>query len=225
VEPCDGKNVYRKIDLRLCIITDAGMVSNRSVERVVLGAIEGGASLIQYREKNATMREKYGAASRLCSIVKEQGVPFMVNDHADLAVAVRADGVHLGQDDLPVCAARRILGAGSVIGVSAGSVAEALQAQSDGAEYVSVGPVYPTRTKPDAGPAVSPELVREIVRAVQIPVVVIGGINASNVEAVMALGVSGVAVVSAVMKAEKPAHATREIAEIIERFGSKNCAN
>jgi len=216
--------VYQKIDLRLCVITDVGMVADRSLEGVVLGAIEGGATVIQYRDKRATMRAKFGAASALSSVVKERGVRFMVNDHADLAVAVRADGVHLGQDDLPVSAARRIVGAGAVIGVSAGSVAEARQAQSDGAEYVSVGPIYTTRTKPDAGPPVSAELVREIVRSVQIPVVAIGGIDASNVEVVMALGVSGVAVVSAVMKAADPAHATREIAEIIELFGSKTCA-
>jgi len=201
------------------------MVSNRSVEQVVLGAIEGGATLIQYRDKNATMREKYETAARLSGVVKGRRVPFMVNDHADLAVAVRADGVHLGQDDLPVCAARRVLGDGSVIGVSVGSVAEALQAQSDGAEYVSVGPMYPTRTKPDAGPAVSPALVREIVRTVKLPVVAVGGINASNVEAVMALGVCGVAVVSAVMKAEDPARAARELAGIIDAFGSKTCAD
>ncbi len=214
-----------KIDLRLCVITDAGMVSDRSVEQVVLGAIEGGATLIQYRDKRATMREKYDTASGLSSVVKGQGVPFMVNDHVDLAVAVRADGVHLGQDDLPVGVARRVLGDGSIIGVSAGSVAEALQAQSDGADYVSVGPMYATRTKPDAGPAVSRELVREIVHTVKIPVVAIGGINASNVDAVMALGVSGVAVVSAVMKADNPADAAREIAGSIEAFGSRNCAD
>ena len=208
------------IDLRLCVITDAAMVSNRSLEQVVLGAIEGGATLIQYREKTASMRERYDAASALCRVVKERGVPFIVNDHVDLALAIEADGVHLGQDDLPAAATRRIIGGGSIIGVSVGSVAEAFQAESDGADYVSIGPFYTTRTKPDAGPVVSREIVREVVRTVRVPVVAIGGINAANVAEIMCLGVSGIALVSAVMMAENPAGAAHEIVDTMRAFRS-----
>ena len=214
-----------KIDLRLCVITDAGMVANRPLEDIVLSAIRGGATLIQYREKNASMREKYDLASALCRTVKEEGIPFIVNDHADLAQAVNADGVHLGQDDLPAAVARRILGEGSIVGVSVGSVAEALRAQEEGADYVSVGPVFPTRTKPDAGEALSREAVMEMVQTVNIPAIAIGGIDASNASEVMRLGVKGVAVVSAIMMAENPSLAAREILDKValsRSSGEKN---
>ena len=204
-------NVDGRVDLQLCVITDAGLIGKRSMEQVVVGAIDGGATLIQYRDKSGSMRERYDAASALCGVVNGKGVPFIVNDHVDLALGVGADGVHLGQDDLPAAAARRVLPDNAVIGVSVGSVEEALDAESNGADYVSIGPLYPTGTKPDAGAVVSREIVGEVVQAVKVPVVAIGGINASNVAEVMRLGVIGVAVVSAVMTAEDPTRATREI--------------
>jgi thiamine-phosphate pyrophosphorylase len=191
------------------------------MERVVADALDGGATLIQYRDKSATMRQRYEAASALCGVVKAKGIPFIVNDHVDLALDVGADGVHLGQDDLPAAVARRVLPDDAVIGVSVGSVAEAIEAESDGADYVSVGPLYATGTKPDAGAAVSREMVKEVVEAVNIPVIAIGGINASNVAEVMSLGVSGVAVVSAVMTARDPRRATRRI---IDSMGSARSA-
>ena len=206
-------NAAGKVDLRLCVITDAGMIGNRSMERVVVDAVDGGATLIQYRDKSSSMRQKYEAASALCGVVRTKGVPFIVNDHVDLALGVGADGVHLGQDDLPAAAARRVLPDAAVIGVSVGSVAEAVDAESDGADYVSVGPLYTTGTKPDAGAVVSREIVREIVQTVNVPVVAIGGINELNVAEVVGLGVSGVAVVSAVMTAEEPRRATRRIVD------------
>jgi thiamine-phosphate pyrophosphorylase len=206
-------NAAGKVDLRLCVITDAGMIGDRYMERVVVGAIDGGATVVQYREKSSSMRHRYEAALALCGVVKGKGVPFIVNDHVDLALGVGGDGVHLGQDDLPAAAARRVLPDDAVVGVSVGSVAEAIEAESEGADYVSVGPLYATGTKPDAGAVVSREVVRGIVEAVNIPVIAIGGINASNVAAVMCLGVSGVAVVSAVMTAEDPRRATRRIVE------------
>ena len=202
-----------KIDLRLCVITDAGMIGSRSMAEVIVSAVDGGATLIQYRDKSSSTREMYDAASALRGVVNEKRVPFIVNDHVDLALALGADGVHLGQDDLPARAARRILAEDAVIGVSVGSVAEALEAESDGADYVSIGPLYPTDTKPDAGAVAGREVVREIVQTVKVPVVAIGGINRSNVAEVMRLGVSGIAVVSAVMTAEDPVRATRELVD------------
>lgn len=207
-----------KVDLRLCVITDAAMIGNRSMEQVVVRAIDGGATLIQYRDKSANTRQKYDAASALCGVVNGKGVAFIINDHVDLALGVGADGVHLGQDDLPAAVARRVLGEDAVVGVSVGSVAEALEAESDGADYVSIGPLYPTGTKSDAGAVVSREIVRDVVRTVQIPVVAIGGINASNVAQVTGLGVSGVAVVSAVMTADDPTCGTREIIDSMRSF-------
>jgi len=206
-------NVAGKVDLRLCVITDAAMIGNRSMEQVVVGAIDGGATLIQYRDKSANMRRQYDAASALRGVVNGKGVPFIVNDHVDLALGVGADGVHLGQDDLPAGAARRILAEDAGVGVSVGSGAEALEAEVAGADYVSIGPLYATGTKPDAGPVVNREVVNEIVRTVNIPVVAIGGIDGSNVAEVMRLGISGVAVVSAVMTADDPTRAAREIVD------------
>jgi thiamine-phosphate pyrophosphorylase len=162
------------------------------------------------------MRDKYERAAALCRAVKRTGVPFIVNDHADLALAIEADGVHLGQDDLPAAVVRRILGDGSILGVSVGSVAEARRAERDGAVYVSVGPVFPTLTKPDAGKPVSRDLVTEIVKAIDLPVIAIGGINASNASEVMRLGVDGVAVVSAAMTAEDPMSAARQILDKVD---------
>lgn len=205
----------RKIDLRLCAITQADMVPNRPLEQAVLSAIRGGASSIQYREKRATLREKYKEAAALSVVMRSEGVPFIVNDHVDLALAVSADGVHLGQDDLPPDVARRVMGEGPVIGVSVGSVAEAVEAERAGADYVSVGPMYPTETKRDAGEVASHEVVKEIIEAVRIPVVAVGGINAANVTDVMSLGVHGVAVISAIMGAPDPMLASREISDKI----------
>jgi len=178
---------------------------------VIVRAVDGGATLVQYRDKGSSAREMYDTASGLRVVASEKRVPFIVNDHVDLALALGADGVHLGQDDLPARAARRVLAEDAVVGVSVGCVAEALEAESDGADYVSIGPLYHTDTKPDAGAVASREVVREIVQAVKIPVVAIGGISRSNVAEVMRLGVSGVAVVSAVMAAADPARATREL--------------
>ena len=215
----------RRIDLRLCVITDLEMSGSRRLEQVVLDAIEGGATMVQYRDKAASMRERYERASPLCSIVKGKGVPLIVNDHADLALALNADGIHLGQDDLPAAVARRILGERSIIGVSVGSVAETHQAERDGADYVSIGPLYATQTKPDAGPVVSRETVTEVAHTARIPVVAIGGINASNVAQVMALGVSGVAVISAIMASENPMLAAREIADTMNVLRSDSSGN
>jgi len=208
--------VDESIDLRLCVITDAGMVANRPIEQIVVSAIRGGATLIQYREKDACMRDKYEQASALCRIVRQNGVPFIVNDYADLALAVNADGVHLGQNDLPAAVARRILGDASILGVSVGSVAEALRAEQGGADYLSIGPLFPTLTKPDAGEAVNRKLVTEIVNTVDLPVIAIGGIDATNTSEVMRLGVDGVAVISAVMTAEDPMSAARQILDEVD---------
>ncbi len=204
------------IDLRLCVITDAGMAANTPIEQIVVSAIRGGTTLIQYREKDACVRDKYERAAALCRVVKQTGVPFIVNDHADLALAVEADGVHLGQDDLPPAVARRILGDGSILGVSVGSVAEARRAEQDGADYLSVGPLFPTMTKLDAGEAINRKLVTEIVKTAALPVIAIGGIDATNASEVMRLGVDGVAVISAVMTADDPMSAARQILDKVD---------
>lgn len=183
-------------------------MSSRTVEESVERAVAGGASVVQLREKDCTSREFYELAVRVRKITAPKNVPLIINDRIDICLAADADGVHLGQKDLPCREARRILGADKLIGVSAALPEEARQAQADGADYLGVGAVFPTGTKSDTRP-VTPEIIREIRAAVTIPFVVIGGINAENIGELYGLGINGAAVVSAVVAREDVTSAAR----------------
>lgn len=180
----------------LCLITDR-KIGALTPEESVVAALESGARWIQYREKEKTRREVYVEALRLRELTAGAGAAFVVNDHADIALAVGADGVHLGQDDLPLREARGIMGK-RMIGISTHSVAEAVEAERDGADYIGFGPVFRTTTK-DAGPPRGVELLGEIRRHVRIPVVAIGGITPSNVAVVRDAGADAIAVASAIL--------------------------
>lgn len=203
------------MDWTLYVITDVKLSRGRSHLEVAQAAIEGGASIIQFREKEMTTRELVKTARRLKELTKEKGVPFIVNDRLDVALAVEADGVHVGQNDMPAPLARQLMGQ-KIVGVSATTVEEALKAQADGADYLGVGPIYPTGTKPDAVPPIGLERLRQIVEAVEIPVVAIGGINQENAREVIAYGACGVAVISAVVSAPDIAAAARCLREKVE---------
>ncbi|MBM4430478.1 MAG: thiamine phosphate synthase, partial [Chloroflexi bacterium] len=181
----------------LYVLTDAGLSRGRSHLQVVRAAIEGGATAIQYREKQASTRCQLEEALALRRLTREAGVPFIVNDRLDVALAAEADGLHVGQDDLPATIARRWMGRDKILGVSATNLQEALQAEQDGADYLGAGPVFATPTKADAAPPMGVEGLAEICRRVSIPVVAIGGINAENAAAVIKAGADGVAVISA----------------------------
>jgi thiamine-phosphate pyrophosphorylase len=168
------------LDLRLYVITDATF-RGRTHEEVAEAALRGGATVLQFREKHATTRHLYETARRLRELCRSLAVPFIVNDRVDIALAVDADGVHVGPDDLPVAVVRQLLGPHRIVGASAGNVEEALRAQEEGATYLGVGAVYATGTKPDAGAPIGPGGLGEIVRAVRIPVVGIGGITRETV--------------------------------------------
>lgn len=183
-------------------------MSSKTVEESVERAVAGGASVVQLREKDCTSREFYELAVRVRKITAPKNVPLIINDRIDICLAADADGVHLGQKDLPCREARRILGADKLIGVSAALPEEARQAQADGADYLGVGAVFPTGTKSDTRP-VTPEIIREIRAAVTIPFVVIGGINAENIGELYGLGINGAAVVSAVVAREDVTSAAR----------------
>jgi len=198
-------------DYRLYLVTDSGLSRGRSHALVVAAALRGGVTVVQYREKEGTTRQIVEEASRIRSLCADAGVPFIVNDRLDIALAVDADGLHVGQDDLPAAAARRLIGAGRILGVSAGSAEEALAAQAEGADYIGASPVFDTPTKPDAPPAVGVEGLRRMAAAVRVPVVGIGGMNAGNAGAVIAAGAAGVAVVSAIVSAEDVEAAARAI--------------
>jgi len=206
----------KEIDLSLYVVTDAGLARGRSHLEVVRAAIAGGVTVVQYREKEATTRQMVEEAWELRELCREAGVPFIVNDRVDVALAVDADGVHVGQNDMPAPLARKLMGTDRILGVSVSTVAEAVGAQADGADYISASPVFSTPTKPDAPQATGVEGLRAIVRAVHRPVVAIGGIKAQNAAQLIRAGAAGVAVISAIVAAEDVEAAARELRAIVK---------
>ena len=197
--------------LKLYAVTDDGPNLIERVRR----AIEGGATCIQHRAKCAAFEAAKADALAILAVCRESGVPFIVNDSLELALAVGADGLHVGQDDVPASEARRALGPDAILGVSAATVEDAIRAERDGADYIGTGAVFPTATKPDAA-CVTPSTLRAICGAVHIPVVAIGGIHAGTVPSLAHSGIAGVAVVSAIFGAPDVAAAARELDAIVE---------
>ncbi|MEZ4523144.1 MAG: thiamine phosphate synthase [Thermomicrobiales bacterium] len=207
-------NVDRLTSRLACyLVTDPAVESVERLVEIVGRAIEGGVTTVQLRSKGWLDRQALDAARRLRIVCSEQDVMFLVNDRIDIALASGADGVHLGVDDLPVEAARSILGPDAIIGYSPETEEDRERAVRDGASYLGVGPVFGTTTKADAGPALGLPAFRQVVRSVDIPVIGIGGIDRSNARSVRAAGAVGVAVVSSVFFADHPATAAREIVE------------
>lgn len=204
------------MDWTLYVITDAKLSRGRPHVEVIRAAIRGGATIVQYREKEGTTRQLLQEAQALRELTRAAGIPFIVNDRVDIALAVDADGVHVGQDDLPARIARRLMGPGKIIGVSASNLQEALEAEAEGADYIGAGPVFATPTKPDAAPPIGLEGLAEICRRVSIPVVAIGGIHEGNAGSVIEAGAAGVAVVSAIVAAPDVEHAARRLRAVVE---------
>lgn len=200
---------------RLHVLTDMVLQCRFSHADLARMAISGGADTIQFRQKNGPTRWMVETACEIRNICRSGGVPFIVNDRLDVALASEADGVHLGQDDFPIALARKLLGEDRIIGGSAGNVEEALACLSQGADYVGFGPVYSTSSKPDAGPAGGIALLKEVVSSVPIPVVAIGGINVMNGQAVMDAGAWGIAVISSVCCQKDPEEAARSLLSVI----------
>jgi thiamine-phosphate pyrophosphorylase len=207
----------------LYVITDRRIARGLPHAEIARRAIDGGADVVQLREKGMPCRDLFAAACEIREITLEAGVLFIVNDRIDIAIASGADGVHLGQDDLPVRDARRIAPAGFIIGVSAGCVADAIAAESAGAGYVAASPIFPTASKENAGHGHGIEVLREICSAVSLPVIAIGGISPLNVPQVIAAGAEGVAVISSVVGQQDIAGAARQMKAIIRnaKDGSK----
>jgi thiamine-phosphate pyrophosphorylase len=185
-------------------------------EDAAQAALDAGIRLFQYRDKSGNRRAIYETCLRLAVLLKRSDAVFIVNDHPDIAMAVDADGVHLGQDDLPVELARKLMGGGRIIGVSTHSVEQARAAQSASADYVGFGPVFTTRTK-DAGPHRGIEGLRQVRKAVTLPVIAIGGINGGNLDEVFRAGAAGVAVISAILAAPDLHEAARGMLDRIQR--------
>lgn len=200
-------------DFRLYVITGENFHPGRDLLEVMEETIKGGADIIQLRDKTSGKREILHKARALRELTVKHGVTFIVNDHIDIALAVDADGVHLGQGDLPLADARNILGDDRIIGISTHRIEEARQAEAEGADYIGVGPVFATQTKEGAEP-VTTEYVRQVVDEINIPFVAIGGIKLHNVDQVLEAGATRICAVSEIVGAE-------DVAETCRQFLSK----
>lgn len=198
-------------DYSLYLVTDRGLSHGRSSAEIVLAAIGGGVTCVQLREKNCGTREFIDEASALKPVLEQHGIPLIINDRIDVALAVEADGVHLGQSDMHVRDAQRILPDNMIIGISAESVEDAVRAEAEGAHYVGISPVFATGTKADTVPPLGLEGIRQIRNRVSVPLVGIGGINIDNGHDVISAGADGIAVVSAIVSAEDPEAAARDL--------------
>jgi len=205
------------MDYTLYLVTDRGLSRGRSTLEIVQAAVRGGVTCVQLREKNCSAREFIAEATAIQSFLKEHGIPLIINDRLDIAQAIQADGVHLGQNDIPLKMARAIVKDSMLIGISAESLQDAVEAERDGADYIGVSPIYTTATKSDTAPALGLEGLREIRKAVKIPLVGIGGLNSSNAAEVIGNGADGIAVVSAIVSADDPENAAAELSEIIRQ--------
>lgn len=199
----------------LYVILDPEVAAGRDLTAIVAAALEGGASLIQLRDKTHPKGVQLGVARQLKQHCLEHGALFIVNDHADLGLAVEADGVHVGQKDLPVDVVRRLVPAEMIVGCSTNNVEEARRAEADGADYVSVGRLFPTGSKDDTRPATL-DTLRAVKAAVSVPVCAIGGINESNIDSVIAAGADMVSVIGAVVGPGDPRDAAARLASRFE---------
>ena len=205
---------------RLHVLTDRKTSRGRSHLQVAEAAIAGGADVLQLRDKEASSGLLYREALELRKLTRDAGIPFIVNDRLDIALAVDADGVHVGQSDLPASVVRRILGPGKILGVSVATVEEAVRAERDGADYLGVGPVFEARgTKPDTGEPMGLDVIARIRPHCRLPIVAIGGINAENVRKVREAGADGAAVISAIVSTDDIPQATRRLKRILEGMG------
>ncbi|MCL2576673.1 MAG: thiamine phosphate synthase [Defluviitaleaceae bacterium] len=198
------------VDYTLYLVTDRELMTADTIEECVEQAILGGCTVVQLREKTVSSSEFFQTALRVREITARLGVPLIINDRADIALAVDADGLHIGQDDLPYEAARRIIGQNKIIGISAHNLSEAKTAAEMGADYIGVGAMFATGTKTDADPTDINEL-RRIREAVKIPMVAIGGINKNNVTYLTDTGIDGIAVVSAIVAEQDITGAARNL--------------
>lgn len=202
------------INYKLYLITDRSFLNGRSLAECVEDAIKGGATLVQVREKNISTRDFYNIAREVQEVTTKYNVPLLINDRIDIALAINADGVHLGQSDMPIELARKILGDDKIIGISAGNVKEAIEAEKAGADYVGLGAVFFTGTKKDIDEPIGLAGLREITEKITIPSVAIGGINKENAKSVLATGVNGISVISAILKNDDIQGASKTLANI-----------
>ncbi|VXB83759.1 Thiamine-phosphate synthase [Enhydrobacter sp. 8BJ] len=213
--------MHNRVDYRLYLVTDRNCLQQQTLEQAVEQAILGGVTLVQLREKAIASKEFYERALRIKAICHRYNVPLLINDRVDIALAVEADGVHIGQSDLPCGVVRQILGKDKIIGVSARTAQQAIQAQADGADYLGVGAMFATSTKQDAQTVTIASLT-QIRQAVTLPIVAIGGINHNTLPALQQVlqaadtSIDGVAVVSAILGQKDVKLASQQLKEMIK---------
>ena len=207
----------RPLDFRLYVVTDRQQTAGRALEEVVIAAARGGVGAIQLREKDLSARDLYALGARLQKGLAPYGVPLLINDRIDVALALDAAGVHLAGHSLPTTLARRILGPNKLLGVSTHSVEEAQAAMADGADFIVFGPVFETPSKLAYGPPQGLQHLAEVVRQVTIPVLAIGGIDLANLSQVLQTGAYGVAMIRAVLAAPDPALAAEQFAQTLSK--------
>ena len=200
------------IDLSLYLVTD-NSEDEKKFLKTIEEAINGGVSVVQIREKTADTLEFYNLALKVKEITTKYNVPLIINDRVDVALAIDADGVHVGQSDMPCDVTRKLIGENKILGVSAATIDEAKKAEKDGADYIGTGAVFPTSTKDDA-PNITKKDLKDIVDSINIPVVAIGGITIENANELKNTGISGLSVVSAIMSADNPKEASEELLNI-----------
>jgi thiamine-phosphate diphosphorylase len=205
------------IDYSLYLVTDRSLSRGRSTVDIVREAVAGGVTCVQLREKSCSTQEFIEEARKLHHLLQPLGIPLIINDQVEVALAVGAEGVHLGQQDMPIAEARKLGPPNWVIGVSAESLEDAISAEQAGADYIGVSPVFATPTKTDAALPLGLEGLHEIRAAVRVPLVGIGGIHCENVQDVIRAGADGVAVVSAIVAADSPQQAAAALQQEIQR--------
>jgi len=202
------------VDYSLYLVTDRGYLKGRDLFEAVEDAIKGGVTLVQLREKDISSLDFFNIALRMKEITSRYKIPLIINDRLDIALAVDAEGLHIGQSDLPITAARKLLGAGKILGYSASNPEEAVYGEKCGADYLGAGPVYPTGSKSDAGDPIGIHGLKEIVEKVAIPVVGIGGIGSQNIKEVKISGAKGISLISAILGSNEIEGASRGLIKL-----------
>lgn len=202
----------KNLDLSLYLVTDKSDDVEKFLKTIEEG-IKGGVSVVQIREKTADTLDFYNLALKVKEITTKYNVPLIINDRVDVALAIDAEGVHVGQSDMPCDVTRRLVGPNKIVGVSAATIDEAKKAEKDGADYIGSGAVFPTATKDDA-PKITKKDLKEIVNSINIPVVAIGGITLENAHELSDTGIAGLSVVSAIMSSDNPKKSSEELLKI-----------
>lgn len=210
------------LNMELYLITDPDVVAQKNYPEILEACLKNGVTLVQLREKTSSTREMIKKAKVTKRICDRYNVPLIIDDRCDVALAVDAAGVHVGAEDMPVAVARKVMGPDKIVGATAKNVAAALQAETDGADYIGTGAIYPTTTKV-VTVLTDVETLKDVVNTVNIPVNAIGGLNASNIDILEGSGIAGICVVTALMKAEDPGKATRELLTRVRELGLATC--